>query len=141
LGLEAASRGAASVLLVEQHPRCAAAISAAAQRLKAPQVQVRTADALATAHTLARLGERFDIVFIDPPYDSAQQRVALQAARPLVAAEGLVYVETDDSALFDTVDAEGWAVWRRGRAGQVHFALLRCSNASTADAEGSAQNP
>ncbi|HOI66513.1 MAG TPA: 16S rRNA (guanine(966)-N(2))-methyltransferase RsmD [Thiomonas arsenitoxydans] len=125
LGLEAASRGAASVLLIEQHPRCVAAIAAAAQRLGATQVQVRGADALSCAHGLARAGERFDIVFIDPPYVSAQQLAALQAVQPLVASQGLVYVETDTAELFDTLEAEGWAVWRRGRAGQVHFALLR----------------
>ena len=67
LGLEAASRGAASVLLIEQHPRCVAAIAAAAQRLGATQVQVRAADALASAQSLARAGERFDVIFIDPP--------------------------------------------------------------------------
>jgi len=127
LGLEAASRGAASVLLVEQHPRCVAAITAAALRLKAEQVQVRAGDALAAAHALARLGEHLDIVFIDPPYASAQQLLALQAVRPLLSREGLAYVETDDPALFDLLDPDTWAVWRRGRAGQVHFALLRRS--------------
>ncbi|OYV39988.1 MAG: 16S rRNA (guanine(966)-N(2))-methyltransferase RsmD [Thiomonas sp. 20-64-5] len=137
LGLEAASRGATSVLLVEQHPRCVAAIAAAAQRLGATQAQVRAADALAAAHALARLGERFDIVFIDPPYASAQQAHALQAVHPLLSAEGLAYVETDDPALFDLLDASAWAVWRRGRAGQVHFGLLR---RNTPDAQ-TAQNP
>jgi 16S rRNA (guanine(966)-N(2))-methyltransferase RsmD len=131
LGLEAASRGAASVLLIEQHPRCAAAITAAAQRLKAEQVQVRTADALAAAHALARLGEQFDVVFIDPPYASAQQLQALQAVLPLLDAEGLAYVETDDPSLFDLLDPGSWAVWRRARAGQVHFALLRRNSAGT----------
>ena len=141
LGLEAASRGAASVLLVEQNPRCVAGIAAAAQRLKAEQVQVRAADALAAAHALARLGERFDIVFIDPPYSSAQQLLALQAVHPLLTAEGLAYVETDDPALFDLLDPDTWAVWRRGRAGQVHFALLRRNNTAAPTTGSGAQNP
>ena len=137
LGLEAASRGAAQALLIEQHPRCVAAISAAAQRLGATQVQVRAADALASAHSLARAGERFDVVFIDPPYVGGQQLAALRAVQPLVAEQGRVYVETDAADLFDALDAEGWTIWRRGRAGQVHFALLR-RNTSDAQAE---QNP
>ena len=137
LGLEAASRGAAAVLLVEHHPRCAAAIVAAAQRLGAAQVQVRTADALATAQSLARMGERFDVVFIDPPYASALQRDALRAVQGLVGAQGLVYVEADSAALFEGLSADDWAVWRQGRAGQVHFAFLR-RNTDAADA---AQNP
>ncbi|CUA94600.1 16S rRNA (guanine(966)-N(2))-methyltransferase RsmD [Thiomonas bhubaneswarensis] len=130
LGLEAASRGAASVLLIEQHPRCVAAIAAAAQRLGATQVQVRAADALASAQSLARAGERFDVIFIDPPYASAQQLAALRAVQPLVAPQGLVYVETDIADLFEALDAKGWALWRQGRAGQVHFALLRRNTVS-----------
>ncbi|MDY0330219.1 MAG: 16S rRNA (guanine(966)-N(2))-methyltransferase RsmD [Thiomonas sp.] len=137
LGLEAASRGAASVLLIEQHPRGAAAITAAAQRLGATQVQVRAADALAATHGLERAGERFDVVFIDPPYASAQQLAALRAVHPVLAPQGLVYVETDAAELFDALQAEGWDTWRRGRAGQVHFALLQRNTA----AAHSAQNP
>ncbi len=128
LGIEAASRGAATVVLVEQHPRCAAAIDAAARRLGATQVEVRTADALAAAQSLARLGERFDVVFVDPPYAAALQQAALRAVAPLLADGGLVYVETDDPALFDAVATDGWAAWRRGRAGHVHFALLHRGN-------------
>ena len=130
LGLEAASRGAASVLLIEQHPRCVAAIAAAAQRLGATQVQVHAADALASAQSLARAGERFDVIFIDPPYASAQQLAALRAVQPLVAPQGLVYVETDIADLFEALDSKGWALWRQGRAGQVHFALLRRNTVS-----------
>ena len=137
LGLEAASRGAAQVLLIEQHPRCVAAISAAAQRLGATQVQVRAADALASTHGLTRAGERFDVVFIDPPYASAQQLAALRAVQPLITPQSLVYVEADTDNLFDTLDAEGWTLWRRGRAGQVHFALLRRNTPGAP----SAQNP
>lgn len=132
LGIEAASRGAATVVLVEQHPRCAAAIDAAARRLGATQVEVRTADALATAQSLARLGERYDVVFVDPPYAAAVQRAALRAVVPLLADGGLVYVETDDPALFDAVVTDGWVAWRRGRAGHVHFALLHRGNDITA---------
>lgn len=140
LGLEAASRGAASVLLVEQHPRCVAAIDAAVQRLKTGQVQVRAADALATAHTLARLGERFDVVFIDPPYAGGQQLAALRASAPLLAAGGVVYVETDTPTLFDEIGSHGWTVWRRSRAGQVHFALLQRSNSAAPEAAPEAES-
>jgi 16S rRNA (guanine(966)-N(2))-methyltransferase RsmD len=128
LGLEAASRDAAAVLLVEHNPRCAAAITAAIQRLGAAKAQVRCADALAATQALARHGERFDVVFIDPPYASEQQAAALAAVLPLLTDHALVYVETDDPALFAALDANIWEVWRRSRAGQVHFALLRRNN-------------
>src|SRR5690606_15336453 len=66
LGLEAASRGAASVLALERDPALATALRAAVQRLGATTVEVHAADALAW---LARPPDRrFDIVFLDPPF-------------------------------------------------------------------------
>ena len=129
LGLEAASRGAARVVLVEQQPRCAAAITAAAQRLGATQVEVLCADALQAARQQVARGARFDVVFIDPPYALNLQATALEAAARLLTENGVVYLEAGSDEAFAAVQAAGWDVWRAGRAGQVHFALLHCSKA------------
>lgn len=129
LGLEAASRGAARVVLVEQQPRCAAAITAAAQRLGASQVEVLCADALQAARQQAARGACFDVVFIDPPYALNLQAAALEAAARLLAENGIVYLEAGSDEAFAAVEAAGWDVWRAGRAGQVHFALLQRSKA------------
>lgn len=129
LALEAASRGAATVVAVEQHPRCAASIAATAQRLGAGQVEVHSGDALTHTALLARQGTRFDVVFIDPPYAAGAQTAALDAAAAVLAPDGVVYLEAPDPAVFDAAAAAGWQIWRQARAGQVHYALLQRSAA------------
>lgn len=66
LGFEAASRGAASVVLVEQAPAVARILQTAVAALKEPALSLVCTDALAylkkpDIHPL-------DLVFIDPPY-------------------------------------------------------------------------
>lgn len=66
VGLEAASRGAGPVLLVEQHRATARQIQGTAADLGL-DVRVRAADVLAVVRQPA--GGAFDVVFADPPYD------------------------------------------------------------------------
>ncbi len=93
VGLEAASRGADPVLLVEHDPRTAALIRANAAGLGLP-VQVRRAT---VTSVLSRPAEPYDIVFADPPYALATQDldVVLEDLFALgwVAPAGLVVVE------------------------------------------------
>jgi 16S rRNA (guanine(966)-N(2))-methyltransferase RsmD len=120
LGLEAASRGAAQVVLVERDAKLAAALSAACTKLKAAQVQVHQGDAL----TLARsLSGPFDLVFLDPPYGKGLLASALAAVAPLLAQNALVYAEDDAPLVF-----AGWEPVRQDRAGLVHYGLLRRAN-------------
>ena len=119
LGLEAASRGAAEVVLVERERRVAEGLEATAGRLGADAVRVVRDDAIAWM-SRAEPG-RFDIVFLDPPFESALAAPALAAALPLAAVDGAVYVE--GPAPVSAPD--GWVVHRRGHAGAVHFALLK----------------
>ena len=66
LGLEALSRGAASVVLVEQSPPAAAALQAWIARVGcAAEARVVRGDALGAPP----VEERFDIVFLDPPFE------------------------------------------------------------------------
>jgi 16S rRNA (guanine966-N2)-methyltransferase len=66
VGLEAASRGAARVVLVERDPHALAALRANVQTLALPQVQVQGES---VRRYLAESPEQsFDIVFLDPPY-------------------------------------------------------------------------
>jgi 16S rRNA (guanine966-N2)-methyltransferase len=71
LGLEAASRGAHSVLLVEKSPVAARQLEANCRLLGAAQVTVRQDDALrllAQGREAAGL-DPFDLVFVDPPFE------------------------------------------------------------------------
>src|SRR5205085_6105236 len=66
LGFEAASRGAAEVVLVERDGQLAASRRESAQRLYAGQVRGECAEAL---RWLARVPDRaFELGFLDPPF-------------------------------------------------------------------------
>jgi 16S rRNA (guanine966-N2)-methyltransferase len=119
LGLEAASRGAVEVVLVERERRAAEALESNARRLGAQTVRVVRDDAIAWM-SRAEKG-RFDVVFLDPPFGSGLAEPALAAALPLVADDGSIYVESPGLVN----PPAGWIAHRRGRAGKVHFALLR----------------
>jgi len=125
LGFEAASRGAAQVLLLEADARAVATLEAARLRLRAETVQVRRADALAWMAQRAPGELLFDLVLLDPPYAARLQAPALQACVPRLAPSGWVYLEDDHAWGADDCAAAGWLLQRSGRAGAVHFHLLR----------------
>jgi 16S rRNA (guanine966-N2)-methyltransferase len=117
LGFEAASRGARRVVLVERDSRAAGALRSNATRLSAGTLEVVASDAMAW---LARAKERFDVVFVDPPF---RQNVLpdVLARLPRVLESGArVYVE--GPAPLETEGA--WRELKRSRAGQVSFQLL-----------------
>jgi 16S rRNA (guanine966-N2)-methyltransferase len=94
VGLEALSRGAARVVLVD---RSAAAVEAARQNVAAlaaagGEALVFKQESRVALRGLAAQGERFDIVFLDPPYDSELYEPLLQLAGEALLAEGGVAV-------------------------------------------------
>jgi len=120
LGFEAASRGAAEVVLLENDPQLAKGLEATRQRLGGVMVRVERADALAW---MARgTPGRFELVLLDPPFDSALGAPAAAAAAALVCAGGFVYLE---SAQALAEPPPGLEPWRHLRAGAVHAQLYR----------------
>ena len=78
VGLEAWSRGAGVVTMVEQDRRTASMISANARELGFKRAEVVTA---AVAGTLARIPSApYDVVFLDPPYACPDDEVAADLA-------------------------------------------------------------
>lgn len=117
LGLEAASRGAGEVLLVEQDPRLVAALEAMRLKLAAASVRVFRGDGVAT---LARQAPgSIDLVFLDPPFGSALAVRALAEAARCAAPGGHVYLES----AAEGPPCAGLDVHRRLRAGAVHATL------------------
>ena len=124
LGIEAASRGATEVLLVEQDAALVARLRALKERLKADAVRVQRGDAAAVLRGLAP--GSVDLVLIDPPFDAAALFApALAAAARALQPQGFVYLEApaawDAAALADC----GLAPHRHLKAGAVHAHLLR----------------
>ncbi|KJS72821.1 MAG: methyltransferase [Comamonadaceae bacterium BICA1-1] len=145
LGLEAASRGAATVYLLERDPALVQALRASVQRLGAAQVQVQQADALAWMRSATP--SAWDVVFLDPPFAETAEdgkgspggaggtgaapapsggvfMRALAATRPLLAPGGLIYLEAPLPWSKAMLQPLGLQVRRQGRAGQVHYHLL-----------------
>ncbi|MEJ2644652.1 MAG: 16S rRNA (guanine(966)-N(2))-methyltransferase RsmD [Gammaproteobacteria bacterium] len=123
LGLEAASRGAAQVLLVDSDRRVAAALREHAARLQAGVVEVVQADALAF---LTGTASPFDVVFLDPPFSQGLLApcVARLEAGGWLATEGYLYLEAE-RALVAPPLPEGWEIVRSKTAGQVGYHLAR----------------
>ena len=121
LGLEAASRGAKAVVMVERERGAASALEGSARALGADNVEVVCADALAWSPPP---GERFDIVFLDPPYSGPAPEAALARLDRLdaLAARCLVYLETDREPAGIELPA-GWRILRTRRAGRVRYHL------------------
>lgn len=116
MGFEAASRGAASVVLVEKDRQAMQCLRDSKQLLQADEVQLHamTADAY-----LARAATTFDLVFLDPPYALTLLPALLPRMAALLKPSGCIYIESDRPEQFD-----GWQVLKQGRAGMVRFALL-----------------
>lgn len=72
LGLEALSRGAASVTFVDLAPAALDAIRTNCAYLGADpdSVELLALDAAGFVHDAASRGEKYDVVFLDPPYDT-----------------------------------------------------------------------
>ena len=96
LGCEAASRGAADVVLVERHRRAAEVCRAnAAMVNRALGRDVVTVRAVSVEQALATGGDPVDLVFADPPYDVAGEpfEAVLEAAAARLTPGGLLVLE------------------------------------------------
>ena len=123
LGFEAASRGAASVQLVESDAALVAQLHTLQQRLQATAMRVQRGDGVAALKQAAPAS--LDLVLLDPPFDSDFFTPALQAAAQAVSAQGFVYLEAPRAWVDDELAAWGLAVHRHLKAGAVHAHLLR----------------
>jgi 16S rRNA (guanine966-N2)-methyltransferase len=96
LGIEALSRGAASATFVERDPRAVAALRRNLEAVGS-DAEVRRQDAL---RFVASGPGAFDLVFLDPPYDSAVRMAEpLSELLPAVLTQGArVVTESDKRA-------------------------------------------
>ena len=97
LGLEAASRGAASVLLVESNRAAAAVARAKADVIGRPGLRVRAETVERVLAAAPATGDRADLVLLDPPYDVDEETLAavlgLLVTGQWLAPHALVVVE------------------------------------------------
>jgi 16S rRNA (guanine966-N2)-methyltransferase len=128
LGFEAASRGAARVLMVESFAPAVRQLQAVKEKLKAEQVAIVRGDAATAAASLnSREAGQFHAIFLDPPYHQDWLPKMLPLCAPLLAPGGLIYAEAEfpleGGAAPDWM--ADWDVLRADRAGMVYFQLLQ----------------
>lgn len=128
LGLEAASRGAEPVVLVDRNPAVLASLRTISDKLNAVQVEVRSGDGIAVARHSIEIGERFSIVFLDPPFGEDWLVRLLPLAFELCESHGFIYAESE-SRLEPLMLADcGLQLVRADKAGGVFYHLLRRTN-------------
>ncbi len=123
LGFECASRGAASVLLVEGDAGLVRQLELLRQRLQATAVRVQRGDGVAALRQCAPAS--MQLLLIDPPFDGALFAPALQAAAQAVAPDGFIYLEAPSAWTDAELNPLGLVLHRHLKAGAVHGHLLR----------------
>lgn len=131
LGFEAASRGAAKVVMVESNAAAVRQLQAMQEKLQATQVSAIRGDAASTVQSLATRADRFGLIFLDPPYHQDWLAKMLPTCVKLLADGGYLYAEAEQS-----LEGEGapewmqdWQVIRADKAGMVYYHLLQRKNA------------
>jgi 16S rRNA (guanine966-N2)-methyltransferase len=122
LGIEAVSRGAAHCTLVEQDAQVVAVLREQLERLDALEIELLRAQALDWLHGPA---QPFDIVFLDPPFQSGllQPAMELLETRGWLAPQAWIYLESAPDT--QPVLPPGWSWHREKRAGGVSYRLAR----------------
>ncbi|MDR1849037.1 MAG: 16S rRNA (guanine(966)-N(2))-methyltransferase RsmD [Zoogloeaceae bacterium] len=123
LGFEAASRGAARVVLVDVAEKAIQSLRKNVNALEASgKVEVIAMNALEYPPFHQTTGqERFDVAFLDPPYRQGWLSRLEPWLAGLLKPDAALYVESESP-----LAALGcWKTTRQGRAGQVYFHLLR----------------
>ena len=148
LGIEALSRGAAEAVFVEKaRPSLDALQRNVATLGLTARARILRRDAVAAITLLGRAGERFDLIFVDPPYASGEAERALRAlpAAGLLAPGGALVVER--SRRHDLPDVEGLVLLDERRYGDTVVSRLGLAGGAPAGAppdvagEGGAESP
>lgn len=120
LGIEALSRGAVEVTLVEREAAVVRVLREQAAAIGLAGLRVEHADALQFASRCLAQGRRFDLVFVDPPYRQGWWPKLAPMLDGLLAEGARAYVEAEGRI----EPPPGWRVFREGKAGQVYFHLF-----------------
>lgn len=128
LGLEAASRGAAEVDLVESDRRAAGVIRANVATVGRPGVRVHARSVAAFLGADGAPTDPYDLVLVDPPYDVGEEELAAvlgALARGRLAADGLVVVERSTRSP-EPSWPDGWEAERPRRYGETTLWFAGC---------------
>lgn len=129
LSFEAASRGFSAITTVETNRTACSHLETVRKKLNAGQVNIFHADAFAFAKRLVQADERFDLIFLDPPFQENFLPAILPLCVKLLTEDGLIYVESNEPVSDEELDqilpeGEKCHICRKNKAGQVYYHLL-----------------
>jgi len=125
MGFEALSRGATSVTLVEKSMPAYKALLENKQLLKAEKAQILHQDAMTFLNANQ---QKFDLIFLDPPYNQQWLTKVLPLLVPHLTTDGFVYAEAEFAIDVNADFATGWQVVKQSKAGNVFYHLLKSTN-------------
>ena len=122
LGFEAASRGAKSVVMVENNTQACRMIKENAVKLSASQIRIIQSDVF---KFLAGDAKPFNLVFLDPPFsqNKAQQTCHWLEDKGWLAIGAKIYVEVESKLVLDKTP-NNWELLRSKQAGDVGYHLF-----------------
>jgi 16S rRNA (guanine(966)-N(2))-methyltransferase RsmD len=123
LGLEALSRGAASAVFIDANPKVTDLIKRNAQKVKLyPKCVVLTTDYKAYLRNIMNK-DKFDIIFLDPPYASEMIYEALSVIieGDLIAPNGIIICETNDPS---PISGGNLVLHRHKKYGRTYVSVL-----------------
>lgn len=120
LGFEAASRGAAQVVMVEKNPAVFHALRDNIAKLSCTGLFAYCQDGL---EFVSRDVHRYDVIFLDPPFHSNYLPKLLEILPQRLNENGMLYVESGAAI----TAPPPWQAMKSGKAGQVHYQLLGLS--------------
>ncbi|MDX2219791.1 MAG: 16S rRNA (guanine(966)-N(2))-methyltransferase RsmD [Burkholderiales bacterium] len=144
LGLEALSRGAASVDWLERNAAVARHLRGSHAALQESDPvsghgEIHQRDALSFLELRGTGG--YDVVFLDPPFAMNPWRELLTALPSKLAKDAKVYVEAAQRPDVLNPPPEGWLIIRESQAGAVWFALLQCEYSQVDPSTPNTQRP
>jgi len=120
LAFEAASRSAKWLTCIDNNSKTTNQLR---QNLAQLKFQNFTVDQQAASSFVRQCKRTFDLIFLDPPFDSNELNTISAIIAPLVSSSGLVYREYAISQEIEPFDVNLWTMLKQKDAGQVRFEL------------------
>ncbi len=126
MGLEAISRGASSAVMIDQSKQAIKIIEENANKTKlAPYCTIRQSESV---DYLRRCGQKFDIIFLDPPYASGLYCPVLQTVldQDILKPHGMIVCESDFDEIFkeNTALADHFVIKKQSRYSKTVITIL-----------------
>lgn len=139
VGLEALSRGARFATFVEKDIRLVRALQGSLVQLGfAARAEVIAADAKRGLGRLTQRGNRFDIIFTDPPYDQGlvRETLAWPDMRKALAEDGILVIQHSVRENLEGLWAQPWVVADQRRYGDTMLSFLKGTDSNLSPKHG-----